>query len=141
MAGDENFHESFQRDDVKMPSDRSTGLVFAVVAAIVAIIWRQTPEVFWTAGSICVELLAVSLLFPKVLRPLNIVWFRFGMLLHKVINPLVMFVLFAGVIVPAGLAMQLVRDPLRKKRQPGATSYWIERDAASETQSSMSNQF
>ena len=53
-------------------------------------------------------------------------------------NPIVMLVLFAVVVVPAGLIMQLFRDPLRRKR-PAVASYWVTRPDADK--SSMANQF
>ena len=55
---------------------------------------------------------------PALLRPLNLLWFRFSMLLHRVVNPIVMFTIFAVVFVPGGLLMRLWRDPLRARRDP-----------------------
>ena len=63
-----------------------------------------------------------------MLHPLNRLWMRFGLLLHKVINPIVMGLLFYGTILPTGLVMRLRgKDLLRLKREPGAESYWIAR--------------
>ena len=81
----------------------------------------------------------ISLLRPIWLRPLNILWMRFALLLSKVVNPLVMLVLFMLVIVPAGLIMRLRHDPLQKKPLPDAKSYWILR--GSDDRSDMKNQF
>jgi hypothetical protein len=133
-----NFHEEFDRPELPLPSDRSTGLVFAAVAGIVAYLWRTDALVYnaalWTAGA----LVAISLIVPIVIRPLNIAWVRFGILLSKVMNPIVMMVLFLIAIVPTGLLMQLRYDPLRRKR-PQQDSYWIERKK--DGISSMTNQF
>jgi hypothetical protein len=138
-----NFHESFgQPAAVEPPSERSTGLVFACVALVVAVLWRNTPGVPWTAAGVAVALVAVSLLAPKLLAPVNLVWFRFGLLLHRVVNPLVMLAMFVLVFLPGGLIMRLWHDPLRSRRArgPGAT-YWIERQPAAPGASSMTNQF
>lgn len=141
MVKDANFHENYRHGDIELPSDRSTGLVFTAVSLIVAVVWRQTPDVMWAAAGVAAVLFASSLLIPKVLRPLNIVWFRFGLLLHRIVNPVVMLVLFAVVIVPAGFVMQAFRDPLKKKRDLAAVSYWVERGGESDPPSSMTNQF
>jgi hypothetical protein len=126
--------------EIPLPSDRSTGLVFAAVALVVAWFWRANPAVVpWALGSAAV-LAAVSFLSPRVLRPLNIVWFRIGQLVHKVMNPVVMLALFAISIVPAGLIMQLLRDPLRLK-QPQDASYWIKVDKQLQGRTTMKNQF
>ena len=136
-----NFHESFAGDEVKPPSERATGLVFAAVAVIVAVVWRNSPSVLWSALAIAVMLAAVSLLAPALLKPLNRLWFRFGLLLHQVVNPIVMFAVFALVFVPAGAIMRLRRDPLRSRRMPAGSSYWIDRRNEDAAAASMTNQF
>ncbi len=141
MARDD-FHERFEASAAKLPSERSTGLVFTAVLLIVALIWRHHATVAVSALALAGLLAVTSFALPRLLKPLNIVWFNLGLVLHRIVNPLVMFVLFAVVIVPAGLVMQMVYDPLRKsaRRQP-LDSYWIARDKATEPQSSMRNQF
>ena len=84
------------------------------------------PIVPWFALSIGLGLAAVSLTRPVLLKPLNIRWFRFGLLLHRIVNPLVMFAVFTVVFVPVGVVMRIWRDPLRLRRPTGST-YWIER--------------
>ena len=128
------------KPEVPLPSDRSTGLVFAAAACVVAWFWRANPSVVQWALEIAAVLAGLALLAPRVLRPLNIVWFRFGLLLHKVMNPIVMLALFAVAIVPAGLIMQRLRDPLRLKR-PQEGSYWIKVDPQQQPPTSMNNQF
>jgi hypothetical protein len=138
-----NFHESFGHSAaVKPPSERSTGLVFACVALVVAVLWRHTPNVLWTASGAAVVLAAFSLVAPKLLKPLNLLWFRFGLLLHRVVNPLVMLAMFVVVFLPGGMIMRLWHDPLRSRRArgPGAT-YWIERRSGTQGAGSMTNQF
>lgn len=137
MSG--NFHETFDRPDLPLPSERSTGLVFAAVALIVAYFWRNNDYVFYIASGIAALLVIVSLLTPRLLRPLNVAWMRFAVLVSKVMNPIVMMVLFAVVIVPPGLLMRLTYDPMRSRRKNDTKSYWIVRDQSQ--QSSMENQF
>lgn len=133
-----NFHEQFDRPELPLPPDRSTGFVFTVVALVVAYFWRNDPTVLnaslWIAGVLAL----ISIVYPVLLRPLNIVWMRFAMLLSKVMNPIVMFLLFLIAIVPAGLLMQLGYDPLARRRKEGS-SYWIEKKKIDGT--SMTNQF
>ena len=135
-----NFHESYHAGDVALPSDRSTGLVFTGVAVVVAVLWRDRPVVLWTALCVALVLLASALLWPALLRPLNVAWLRFGLLLHKIVNPLVMLAIFVLVILPAGLLMRLWYDPLRSTRT-AASTYWIDHKDGSSAQSSMTRQF
>jgi hypothetical protein len=133
-----NFHEQFDRPELPLPPDRSTGLVFVVVALVIAYFWRTDQTVMTVALGVAAVLAVISFAAPILLRPLNIVWMRFALLLSKVMNPIVMMLLFLIAIVPAGLLMQLRYDPLRRKRKPG-NSYWIERKPA--PGASMTNQF
>ncbi len=135
-----NFHESFTSGEVKPPSERATGLVFAAVALVVAIMWRNEPRMWWALG-IAIALAAVSLVASHLLRPVNILWFKFGLLLHRIVNPLVMLALFTVVFIPAGIVMQLCYDPLRLRRSADARSYWIEPKGSGDAQASMTNQF
>ena len=138
MASD--LHESFSAtEDIPLPSDRSVGWVLGAVALIVALLWRGNAAVWVPAAAAGVGFLAVSFVAPRILRPLNIVWFKFGMLLNKIVSPVVMFILFIVTIVPAGLLMRMRYDPMRSKRRPDRDSYWVER--SDDMNSSMQNQF
>lgn len=134
-----SFHERYDRPPPALPSDRSTGLVFAAIALAVAYFWRANGATLTAALAISVIFVACSLAAPRVLHPLNVAWMRFAHLLSRVMNPVVMLALFAGVIVPAGLLMQRFRDPLRHRRIGSETSYWVHRQPQERT--SMKNQF
>jgi hypothetical protein len=136
-----NFHESYAGSEVKPPSERSTGLLFAAVALVTAMLSRNSPTVLWVALVMASILAVVSLIAPVLLKPLTILWFRFGLLLHRVVNPIVMFAVYVMVFVPAGAIMRLWRDPLTLRRATGASTYWIERGANGGIEGSMTNQF
>ena len=134
-----NFHEQFDRPELPLPSDRSTGLVFAFIACVVAYFFQANTVVLTIALVVAAILVLISLLVPRILRPLNIMWMRFALLLSKIVNPVVMMVLFGLVIVPAGLIMRLRYDPLLKRRDVKQSTYWIDRTG--DRKSSMVNQF
>jgi predicted CDP-diglyceride synthetase/phosphatidate cytidylyltransferase len=136
-----NFHESYRQGEIKPPTERSTGMVFAIVAVVIAAIRRDSHVVLWVGISIAALLATVSMISPQILKPLNILWFRFGLLLHRIINPIVMFAMFALVIVPAGYIMRIWHDPLRRQRAAANSTYWIERKASGQETGSMTNQF
>jgi hypothetical protein len=105
----QNFHEDYSREEeVKGSSDRGFGQVFAAVFAIVAF-WPLTGEGgtvrLWSLG-LAVAFLALAYLRPGLLAPLNWVWTRFGLLLHRVVNPLIMGLLFYGTVTPMALIMR-----------------------------------
>ncbi len=130
MTQKPSIHEDYERtDEVKAGSERSLGVVFAGVFTIVGLmpLYGGGAVRPWGIG-LGVAFLFLALAFPAALRPLNIVWFRFGMLLHKVVNPLVMGLLFFLTITPFAVIMRLLgKDPLKRRFDHDADSYWIKR--------------
>lgn len=127
----------------QMGSDRSFGLVFAAMFAIIAL-WplKSGGDIrLWAAGAAAAFLLA-ALVMPRALKPLNIVWFKFGLVLHHVMTPLIMGLLFFLTVTPVGLLMRATgKDPMRLKRNAMADSYWIVRMPPGPAAESMKNQF
>jgi predicted membrane metal-binding protein len=124
------LHEELRRDEApKGSSDRGFGLVFAVVFAIVAawpLMGGGGPRLW--ALAVAAGFAALAFAAPRALAPLNRLWTRFGLLLARITNPLVMGLMFFAVVTPMGLAMRaLGKDPLRRRFEPGAASYWMER--------------
>ena len=112
MAGKkaQSFHEDLRRShEVKVPTERNFGLTFTVVFAIVAGILAWNENLTWAGifGAGSALFLLLTFVAPALLRPLNLVWLKFGLLLHRIVNPLVMGFLFFIVITPFGLIMRL----------------------------------
>ena len=129
---------------VKGSSDRSFGVVFAVVFTIIGL-WpwfmRGASPHLW-ALTLAALFAGAAFIVPRVLAPLNRAWLRFGLALHGIVNPVVMGLLYYGAVVPMGLIVKLAgKDLLRLKRDPGAASYWIRRDPPGPSAASMTKQF
>jgi predicted membrane metal-binding protein len=79
---------------------------------------------------------------PLFLRPLNRLWFRVGLLLNKIVSPIVMGVIFFLTVTPIGLIMRARNgDPLKQKLDPDMETYWIAVDPEYAARSSMKKQF
>ncbi|MBX9635105.1 MAG: hypothetical protein K2X44_09005 [Magnetospirillum sp.] len=130
-------------DSVQMGSERSFGLVFTVVFTIIGL-WplKAGGDMrLWALGGAAAFLLA-ALVVPRMLRPLNLLWFKFGQLLHHIVTPVVMGLLFFLTVTPVGLLMRATgKDPMRLKRDPKAVSYWIDRTPPGPAPETMKNQF
>ena len=137
-------HEDFRRDDqVKGSSNRTFGLVIGTVLLVIAIwpLWGGGGLRWWLAA-IAGVVAAVAIVWPRVLTPFNAIWTKFGFLLSRLTNPLVMGAMYYGVLTPAGLLMRLIgKDPMRRKYDHGAATYWIPRDPPGPKPDSMSDQF
>ena len=144
MSEKQSLHEDFGREDGPKPgSERSFGIVFAVVFAIIGLwpLWDGGPVRIWALAGAGI-FLAAGLFTPPLLRPLNRLWFLFGMALHKVISPLVMGFLFYLTVTPIALIMRAIgKDPLHRQFDPQAKSYWIVRDPAGPAPETMRRQF
>ncbi|MBF0294405.1 MAG: hypothetical protein HQL96_04380 [Magnetococcales bacterium] len=131
------------REEEYRATERSFGLVFAAFFAVIGVwpLWHGQPWRLWAiaAGAL---FLAVALLKPSLLKPLNRLWGRFGALLHRLVSPAVMAVVFFAVVTPIALLMRMLgKDPLRLKKDPAARSYWIVRDPAGPLPDTMPFQF
>lgn len=137
-------HEDLSRaQTVKASSDRFFGLTFFAVFLILALwpLLAQGP-VRPVALGIALAFLAVSLIAPKRLAPLNRLWLKFGELLHRITSPIILGIMFFGVITPVGWLMRLAgKDLLRMKFDRDAPSYWIRREPPGPDKTSLKRQF
>jgi hypothetical protein len=128
--GRTKFHEDLGRDvEVRAGSNRAFGLVMATACFIIAGVGWLAATSHWPHWSAAAIMFALAAWWqPGLLAPLNQLWFRLGLLLHRLVNPLVMGLLFFFVITPTGLLMRAFgKCPLRLKFQRSAPSYWIAR--------------
>jgi hypothetical protein len=127
-------------DNIKIGSNRSFGIVFFVVFLLISIYPLTNNENirYW---SLIVSLifLILGLLNSVILSPLNKLWFKFGILLGKIVSPLVMGIIFFFVVTPIGLLMRLFKkDVLNFKFDSKKKTYWIDKN---EIKSKMKDQF
>jgi hypothetical protein len=137
-------HEFQQRDEVtKTSSNRNFGLVFSAFFALLMALglWRETGR--WPIGlALACIALVFALAAPRLLTPFNWAWTKVGLLLHRIVSPIFLTLLFYGCIAPVGFLMRLSgKDPLRLKYEPAADSYWIERTPPGPAPDSFKHQF
>ena len=138
------LHEDFSREEhVKGSSDKGFGQVFAGFFVLMSgLSWWRGHHAWEWALPVAAVFLIVAYTYPRALAPLNKLWLKFGLLLYKVMNPLVLGLLFFVTIAPIGLLMRAFgKDFLRTKMDPNAKSYWIERTPPGPKPESMKNQF
>jgi len=91
--------------------------------------------------------MAVCFLLPALFRPsllagLNRYWTRFGLLLARVVHPIVIAILFFGAFTPIGFLMRRFgNDPMRRRFDPDAGTYWIPRTPPGPAPGAMRKQF
>ena len=124
---------------IKVGSNKSFGIVFFVFFLIIGLypLINEGNIRIWSIV-ISIIFLILGLVNSQILTPLNILWFKFGMLLGRFVSPIVMGLVFFLVVTPTGLIMKLFNKDLLKLRKNKNSSYWIKRP---ETKSEMKNQF
>ena len=124
---------------INISSNKSFGIVFFIFFLFISLYPIINEE------NIRIWSLIVSLIFlilgiknSSILSPLNKLWFRFGLLLSRIISPIIMGVIFFLVVTPTGLLMRLFNQDLLKLKFNKNQSYWIVKN---DPKSKMKNQF
>ena len=127
------------KDDIKISSNRSFGLVFFFVFFIISMypLFNDESIIIWSL-IISIFFLVLGLLNSRYLNPLNKIWFKFGLLLGKLVSPIVMSIIFFFVITPTGLIMKILKKDLLNLKFRNDKSYWIEKNGQ---KSKMKDQF
>ena len=133
MAGpDGGWHETLVKEaPAAGSSDRAFGYVFAGIFAFLGIagLWHGRSSAYWWLLAAFAVFLLTQFAAP-LLSPLNRAWRQFGVVLSRVMNPVLMTILFFGVLLPTGLILRLAgKDLLRLRIDKSAKTYWIRREA------------
>ena len=127
-----------------LPSERTFGFVFTgIFLLIAAYLWYHDgkPLAIQVCFVLSVKFLAFTLFMPIILRPLNKAWYKFGLLLGRVVSPIVLGILFFILITPIAIVMRLSgRDPLKLRKQ-NVQSHWIDRSPPGPESTSFKDQF
>lgn len=136
-------HELRSEVRVVVSSDRTFGLVFSGFFTIVGafpLLRSASPR--WWALLVAAVFLVLALTAPRVLHPFNLMWARLAVILHYVVSPVAMALLFFLAFLPVGLLLRLFgKDVLRLRREPESSSYWIVRNPPGPPPASMTEQF
>ena len=100
-------------DDIKLGSNRSFGIVFFIVFFLIGIYpLINSGELRIWSLIIAFIFLVLGLFNSKFLTPFNKIWFRFGILLGRIVSPIIMAIIFFLVVTPIGLLMRFARKDL-----------------------------
>ena len=125
--------------DIKLPSNRSFGIVFFIFFLIIAL-WPilNDEKIRYWSFVISITFLILGILNSKLLSPLNKLWMKFGLFLGNIISPIVMGIIYFGVVTPTGLMMKLFRKGILKLKKNNSETYWVIKDNSN---NNMKNQF
>ena len=128
--------------DIELPSNKKFGFFFTFVFAILAFYFLFIDSILWAQALaiLAVFFLLITVIIPQVLLPLNKLWMRLGLLLGMIVSPIVLGIIFFGLVTPYGVVMRMFgRDELRLKFTK-KSSHWISRSESIKSDS-FKNQF
>ena len=124
---------------IKVSSNKSFGIVFSIFFLLISIypLLNNDPIYYWSLF-VSFIFLVLGLMNSKILSPLNLLWFKFGILLGKIVSPIVMGIIFFLVVTPISIILKMFgKDVLNLKFNNNKT-YWIVKDGP---KSNMKKQF
>ena len=124
---------------IKVSSNKSFGIVFSIFFLLISIypLLNNDPIYYWSLF-LSFIFLVLGLMDSKILSPLNLLWFKFGILLGRIISPIVMGIIFFLVVTPISIILKMFgKDVLNLKFNNNKT-YWIVKDGP---KSNMKKQF
>ena len=112
-----------------MPSNRKFGFFFSGIFILASIyfFYEKAFEVGFLFKFLSISFFITTLVNAEKLTLLNRLWMRVGNLLGKVVNPIILGIIFFGLITPISLIIWLFgRDELKLKFKK-KVSYWVDR--------------
>ena len=124
---------------IKVSSNKSFGIVFSIFFLFISIyLFLNEYPTYYLSLFVSVIFLLLGLMNSKILSPLNLLWFKFGLLLGKIVSPFVMGIIFFVVVTPISILLKIFgKDVLNLKFNNNKT-YWIEKNGP---KSNMKKQF
>jgi hypothetical protein len=125
--------------DTEISSNRSFGFIFGSIFFLIGLYFYIISEEIknWLL-IISVLFFTSAILYPNLLKPLNYFWFKFGIYLGKIANPIIMSVIFFLVVTPIGIIMKIFKKDLLNLKFNNEKTYWIKKNGP---KSKMKNQF
>ena len=124
---------------IKLPSNRNFGIVFSMVFLLISV-WPVLYGLEIRIWSLLISIvfLILGILNSNILKPLNIIWLKFGVFLGNLLSPIVMMIIFFFVVTPTSLILKLFKKDILNLKKNKDESYWIERSGKL---NDMKNQF
>ena len=127
------------KNKIKIGSNRSFGVVFFIVFFLISIypLFNNGSVSYWSL-ILSLAFLILGLLNSKLLYPLNFIWFKFGILLGRIVSPIIMGVIFFLVVTPTSILLKIFGKDVLKLKYNNSKTYWLDKN---EPKSKMKNQF
>ena len=127
----------------QLPSNKKFGVFFSIVFILVSTYayWKFKSDLAFFVLIPSAFFAVAAFLAPNILNPLNRLWFSLGLLLGKIISPIVLGIIFFVLITPISLLTRFFgRDELKMKKR-SVESYWVDRRPPGPSSDTFKNQY
>ena len=114
--------------NIKRKNNIAFGILFFIFFLIVGLypLISSKPIRVWSL-ILSLVFLIITIIKPNLFTFLNKLWIKLGVLLGKIISPIVMGLVFFFVVTPIGIFVKILKkDVMGLKRE--TSSYWITRE-------------
>ena len=127
------------KNKIKIGSNRSFGVVFFIVFFLISIyLFLNNGSVYYWLLFLSLAFLILGLLNSKLLYPFNFIWFKFGILLGRIVSPIIIGIIFFLVVTPTSILLKIFGKDVLKLKYNNSKTYWLDKN---EPKSKMKNQF
>tara|TARA_B100000214_G_C23958972_1_gene624297 strand:- start:519 stop:989 length:471 start_codon:yes stop_codon:yes gene_type:complete len=138
-----NREKKINSSELKLPSNRKFGIFFSIIFGLFAIYFYINSSykiaLFFIGFAVTFSMLA--LIKPSFLQILNKLWMNFGVILGRIVSPIIMGIIFFGMFTPIAVILRIFgRDELQIKHF-NSYSYWKDRDKDSNSKEKFKHQF
>ncbi len=114
--------------NIKRKDNITFGILFFILFLIIGLYPLKSGGLIriWSVV-LSLIFLIITIIRPNLFTFINKLWIQFGILLGKIISPIVMGLVFFFVVTPIGILVRIFKkDVMGLKR--GANTYWINRE-------------
>ena len=128
-----------KKNNNKISSNKSFGIIFAIFFLILSLYpLTNAQDIRTWAVILSILFFILGLINSKILTPVNLLWFKFGLLLGRIFSPIIMGIIFFFIVTPIGIIMKVFKKDLLNLKYNNKKTYWIEKTGP---KSKMKNQF
>ena len=113
------------KNKFKLPSDKKFGIFFSFIFIILYLYFLYIKNInILLFFLISIILLIISIFRPSILNKLNYLWYKLGIILGKIVSPIILSIIFLFLITPIAIFMKIIGRDYLNINDKNSNSYW-----------------
>ena len=130
--------------DNKFPSNKKFGFLFTLIFIILSgyfYLYKYSNFLIIISLIIATTFLITALIKPIILKPFNVLWFKLSIFLSKIVNPIILGIIFYILITPIAIITKIFGRDILKIKYTNKITYWINKDKIDYDKESFKKQY